>query len=70
MAVYSEGGKDKKCVLYQGKIGSGMNGQGDTVVFAWDGADPATKARLPKGDYLVRWTVSDGYRDYAVKIAE
>jgi hypothetical protein len=70
VAVYSADGKDKKCVLYQGKIGSGMNGQSDTLILTWDGADPATKAKLPKGNYTVRWTVREGCREYAVTIPE
>ena len=69
MAVGPDG-KDEKCVLYKGKIGSGMNGQSDTLIFTWDGADPATKAKLPKGNYTVRWTVQDGCRDYVVTIPE
>ena len=59
---FSEGipdvSKDKECVLHQGKIGSGMNGQSDTLILTWDGVDPATDARLPKGNYVVRWTVA------------
>jgi len=70
VAVYSANGKDKKCVLYKGKIGSGLNGRSDTLVFTWDGADPATKAKLPKGNYTVRWTVQDGCRECVVTIPE
>jgi hypothetical protein len=70
VAVYSEGGKDKKCVLFKGKIGSGMAGLSETLVFTWDGADPATKTRLSEGNYVLRWTVSDGYRDYPIVIAK
>ena len=68
VAVYSADGKDKKCVLYQGKIGSGMNGLSDTLILTWDGADPPTGARLPKGNYVVRWTVPDGRREFGVVV--
>ena len=68
VAVYSADGKDKVCVLYDGKIGDGMGGTADIVIFRWDGADPATKVRLPSGDYVVRWTVPDGFREYAVTL--
>ena len=70
VAVYSADGQDKKCVLYQGKIGSGMNGLSDTLILTWDGADPATGARLPKGNYVVRWTVPDGRREYGVVVPQ
>ena len=36
----------------------------------WNGTDPATKVSLPKGEYRMRWTVPDGYREFPVIIAE
>jgi len=68
VAVYSAENKEKKCVLYNGKIGDGRHGLADIVILTWDGTDPATKTRLPKGNYVVRWSVPDGFREYAVTI--
>jgi hypothetical protein len=68
VAVYSADGKDKKFVLHKGKIEGGTDGLVGIFILTWDGADPATKAKLPKGDYRMRWTVADGYREYAVTI--
>ena len=68
LAVYAEGGKEKKFVLHKGPIKGGTDGLVGIFILTWDGTDPATKARLPKGNYLVRWTVPDGYRQYAVTV--
>ncbi len=68
VAVYSADGKDKKCVLHLGKIVGGTDGLAGIFLLTWDGADPASKAKLPKGNYRVRWTVADGYREYGVSV--
>jgi len=68
VAVWSADGKDKKFVLHKGKIEGGTDGLVGIFILQWDGADPATKARLPKGNYRMRWTVPDGYREFPVVI--
>ena len=68
VAVYSADGKDKKCVLHKGKITGGTDGLVGIFILTWDGADPATKTKLPKGNYLMRWTVADGTREFPVVI--
>lgn len=58
--LYSTDGK-KICNLFTGKIGEG------TFMITWDGKDPAKKA-LFKGDYKIRWTIGEGYREFPVVI--
>jgi len=42
------------------------NIQGEkTIVHTWDGKDPKTKKPL-KGNYKVRWSINDGYREFPV----
>lgn len=57
--LYSKKGK-KLGNLYTGNIGKEK-----TFVYTWDGKDPATKTAY-KGDYTVRWSIGDGYREFPV----
>ena len=42
------------------------NIQGEkTIVHTWDGKDPKTQKPL-KGNYKVRWSINDGYREFPV----
>ena len=70
VAVYSADGKEKKAVLHKGQVQGGLDGMAGQLCVEWDGKDPATKAALPKGEYRMRWTVSDGYREFPVIVAE
>ena len=47
--------------LYKGKIGAGI------FIITWDGKDPAKKATY-KGDYKIRWTIGEGYREFPIII--
>jgi hypothetical protein len=47
--------------LYKGKIGEG------TFIISWDGKDPSKKTKY-KGDYKIRWTIGDGYREFPIVI--
>ena len=38
-----------------------------TVVYTWDGKHPQTKKAL-KGDYVVRWSINEGYREFPVNL--
>jgi hypothetical protein len=58
--VYSTDGK-KITGLYNGKISEG------TFLITWDGTDPAKKATF-KGDYNIRWTIGNGYREFPIVI--
>jgi hypothetical protein len=58
--LYSTGGK-KVHNLYKGKIGEGI------FMITWDGKDPAKKANY-QGDYMIRWTIGEGYREFPVII--
>jgi hypothetical protein len=35
----------------------------------WNGCVP-DNAEMYRGDYLIRWNLGDGYRDYAIKIVQ
>ena len=58
--LYSTGGKQVNN-LYKGKIGEGI------FIITWDGKDPAKKATY-KGDYKIRWTIGEGYREFPIII--
>ena len=70
VAVCSADGKEKKAVLYKGHIEGGTDGLAGIFILTWDGTEAGTKARLPKGKYLVRWTVPDGTREFPVEVVE
>jgi hypothetical protein len=36
-----------------------------TVVYTWDGKSSETQKRY-KGEYLIRWSIGDGYREFPV----
>jgi hypothetical protein len=58
--LYSTGDK-KICTLFNGKINEG------TFLITWDGKDPANKVKF-KGDYNIRWTIGNGYREFPIVI--
>jgi hypothetical protein len=39
------------------------------LILTWDGTDPDTKS-ICKGDYRIRWTLGEGYREFPVTITE
>lgn len=47
--------------LYKGKIGE------EIFMITWDGKDPAGK-KVYKGDYTIRWTIGNGYREFPIII--
>jgi hypothetical protein len=59
--VYSIEGK-KITNLYQGKINEGI------FIIIWDGKDPKEKVTY-KGDYRIRWSIGDGYREFPIVIS-
>jgi len=59
VALYTANGKDKLATLFKSKK--------QTNIFEWDGKDPETKKQF-KGDYRIRWTLGNGYREYKVTI--
>ena len=67
IALYStDGEKIKK--LYNGPIEEGFYG-GPSGIFliTWDGTDPDNKETYA-GNYYIRWTFGDGYRELPVII--
>lgn len=59
--LYSKRGK-KVGNLFRGNIR-----ENKTVVHKWDGKHPETAKRL-KGDFIVRWSINDGYREFPVDL--
>jgi hypothetical protein len=52
---------EKVCTLYDGIIQAGF------FMMTWDGKDPVKKASY-KGEFKVRWTIGEGYREFPVRI--
>ena len=67
IALYSKDGKDKIISLHKGNIKGGYGGHEGIFYIKWDGTDPDKKEAY-KGDYRIRWTLGDGYREYPVII--
>jgi hypothetical protein len=59
--LYSDKGK-KLANLYTQNIDKEK-----TVVHTWDGKDPVT-GKAYKGNYKVRWSINDGYREFPVAL--
>ncbi|MGD1002808.1 MAG: hypothetical protein ABSA67_19130 [Candidatus Brocadiia bacterium] len=68
VALYSADGKDKVLVIHQGKIAGGLDGHAGIFILPWDPA--SSKDKPLSGDYRVRWTGVDGYREFPVTVAE
>jgi hypothetical protein len=60
--LYSKDGKKKIVNLKNGSAAKER-----VFIFTWDGKDPEGKKAL-KGDYVVRWTINGGYREFPVHI--
>ncbi|MEP6948102.1 MAG: hypothetical protein ABI863_02455 [Ginsengibacter sp.] len=58
--LYSIDG-EKITNIYAGKIAEGL------FITQWDGKDPANKTTF-KGNYRIRWSIGDGYREFPVVI--
>ncbi len=56
-------------ILYDGDIIGGTDGHEGFRMIKWDGTDPDGQENFA-GDYIIRWMLEDGYRDYAVKVVE
>ena len=62
IALYSKDGKKKIKQLHKGRV------RVDQIfVMEWDGTDPATKQKYA-GDYTIRWTLNEGYRQRPITI--
>lgn len=62
IALYSKNGKKKITQLYKGQVRADQ-----MFIMEWDGTDPETKQKYA-GDYTIRWTLSDGYRQQSISI--
>jgi len=65
--LYDAAGKAKKAALRTGRIKGGMDGHAGIFIHTWNGADAEGKPIAP-GNYRVRWTVKDGYREFPITI--
>ena len=59
IALYSKDGKEKLATLHKAAR--------EKNIIEWDGKHPETKKHM-KGDYRIRWTQGNGYREYPVTI--
>ena len=62
ICLYSKDGKKKIKQLHKGQVRTDQ-----IFVMEWDGSDPENK-RAYTGDYRIRWTLSDGYRERPISI--
>ncbi len=69
ITLYTDDGKERLETLYQGDIIGGTDGHEGFRMIKWNGCDP-DNAEMYRGDYLIRWNLGDGYRDYAIKIVQ
>lgn len=53
--------------LYDGDIEGDDDGQKGFRMVRWDGTDPEGAVEF-EGEYLIRWSFGDGYRDCAVRV--
>ncbi len=68
IALYSADGKEKILVIHEGKIDGGLDGHAGIFILQWDPASSKEKPLM--GDYRVRWTGVDGYREFPVTVTE
>ncbi len=69
IALYSEDGQTKIKSLYKGINSTSTSGFSQIFLIEWDGTDP-DQIEDYRGNYLIRWTLGSGYRDYSVTIVE
>jgi hypothetical protein len=67
IALYSADGKEKLLVIHQGKIDGGLDGHAGIFILQWN---PASSKEPLKGDYRIRWTGVDGYREFPITVTE
>jgi hypothetical protein len=67
VAVYSADGKEKLLTLFKGKAEGSTDGVAGFHIVQWDGTDPAG-TRSFQGEYRIRWTVPDGYREFPIAV--
>jgi hypothetical protein len=68
VALYSADGKERVLVIHQGAIPGGTDGLAGIFILPWDPA--SSKEKALKGDYRVRWTGVDGYREFPITVEE
>jgi hypothetical protein len=67
VGLYSADGKEKLLEIYKGKIDGGLDGHAGIFLLQWDpGTAPQSKPL--KGEYRIRWTGVDGYREFPITV--
>jgi len=69
IALFTSDGASKLRTIFKGDIVGNPDGHKGFRMIQWDGTDPDTGEQY-MGEYIIRWTFKDGYRDYAIKIIE
>jgi hypothetical protein len=65
--LYSADGRREVASIHRGKVQGGTDGLVGVFFIRWDPGSMAN-VRL-QGDYRIRWTVADGYREFPITIA-
>jgi hypothetical protein len=68
IALYSADGKHMVAPIHKGKVDGGTDGHAGVFFLRWDAA--SVTEGVPAGAYRVRWSVGDGYREFAVTLAD
>lgn len=64
---FPQGGTEPVLILYDGEIEGTNDIGGNALIITWDGKDPSN-GREFTGDYRIRWTLNNGYREFPVNI--
>jgi hypothetical protein len=65
ISLYSKDKKEK--ILFKGSTIGSTDIESGVFFITWDGTDPDKKVKY-SGDYTIRWTSGDGYREFPITI--
>jgi hypothetical protein len=63
IALHSADGQTRQAVLFDRDVEGDFDGHGGIIIHQWD-------ADVAPGDYRIRWTFGDGYREFPITIQE
>ena len=67
IALYSKDGVEKISTLNKSYLKGGGDGLEGISIFPWNGSNPDKKRNF-SGDYRIRWTFCEGYREFPVTL--